>query len=138
MTFHGVQWPYYPRTGIGVSGYGVDRQLVTSGSNDRRTRRDVEARASTPAAGAHAAARDADLRATATSSCRRRPRSSPTRISRSTQPQPGIVDADDVWVRIGQWRKWDLMLGRFEAFEIYHRGMGLDINTQERLGAFDR
>src|SRR5262245_46151704 len=21
MTFHGLQWPYYPRTGIGVSGY---------------------------------------------------------------------------------------------------------------------
>jgi hypothetical protein len=29
------------------------------------------------------------------------------------------------------------MFGRFEAWEIYHRGMGLDINTQERLGAFD-
>ena len=54
-----------------------------------------------------------------------------------TQPTPGIVDADDAWVRIGQWRKWDLMFGRFEAFEIYHRGMGLDINTEERLGAFD-
>jgi len=49
----------------------------------------------------------------------------------------GIVDADDVWVRVGEWRKWDLMFGRFEAFEIYHRGMGLDLNTQERLGAFD-
>src|SRR5215468_6268089 len=22
MTFHGAQWPYYARTGIGVSGYG--------------------------------------------------------------------------------------------------------------------
>jgi hypothetical protein len=22
MTFHGAQWPYYPRTGIGISGYG--------------------------------------------------------------------------------------------------------------------
>ena len=33
--------------------------------------------------------------------------------------------------------EWDLMFGRFEAWEIYHRGMGLDINTQERLGAFD-
>jgi hypothetical protein len=40
-------------------------------------------------------------------------------------------------VRIGEWRKWDVMLGRFEAFEIYHRGMGLDLNTQERRGAFD-
>jgi len=54
-----------------------------------------------------------------------------------TQPQPGIVDADDAWVRVGEWRRWDLMLGRFEAFEIYNRGMALDVNTQERLGAFD-
>ena len=22
MTFHGAQWPYYPRSGIGISGYG--------------------------------------------------------------------------------------------------------------------
>jgi hypothetical protein len=56
----------------------------------------------------------------------------------STQASiPSAPDADDVWVRVGQWRKWDLMFGRFEAFEIYHRGMGLDINTEERLGAFD-
>src|SRR5678815_681069 len=30
MTFHGAQWPYYARTGIGVSGYGWVCLLYTS------------------------------------------------------------------------------------------------------------
>jgi hypothetical protein len=45
------------------------------------------------------------------------------------------VDTDDLWIRVGQWNAWDLKVGRFEAWELYHTGMGLDINTQERLGA---
>jgi hypothetical protein len=47
----------------------------------------------------------------------------------------GTVDTDDLWIRVGQWNAWDLKVGRFEGWELYHTGMGLDINTQERLGA---
>src|SRR5262249_51535768 len=54
-----------------------------------------------------------------------------------TQPATGIADTDDLWIRAGQWNKWDVMVGRFEGFEVYHLGMGLDLNTEERRGAFD-
>ena len=41
VTFHGVQWPYYPRTGIGVSGYGwIDNWLRAD--QHRRPDRDVD------------------------------------------------------------------------------------------------
>jgi hypothetical protein len=49
--------------------------------------------------------------------------------------QSGTVDTDDLWIRFGQWNSWDVKVGRFESWELYHTGMGLDINTQERLGA---
>jgi hypothetical protein len=45
------------------------------------------------------------------------------------------VDTDDLWIRVGKWNSWDLKAGRFEGWEVYHTGMGLDINTLERRGA---
>jgi hypothetical protein len=51
------------------------------------------------------------------------------------QAGKGTVDTDDLWLRVGYWNLWDLKVGRFEAWEIYHTGMGLDINTLERRGA---
>lgn len=47
----------------------------------------------------------------------------------------GTFDTDDLWIRVGHWNIWDLKVGRFEGWEIYHTGMGLDVNTLERLGA---
>ena len=47
----------------------------------------------------------------------------------------GTFDTDDLWIRFGQWGLWDVKAGRYEAWEIYHTGMGLDINTMERQGA---
>ena len=47
----------------------------------------------------------------------------------------GVADTDDFWIRLGQWNVWDFKFGRFEGWELYHTGMGLDINTLERLGA---
>jgi hypothetical protein len=38
-------------------------------------------------------------------------------------------------VRVGQWNRWDLKVGRFEGWEIYHLGMGMEPYTFERLGA---
>ncbi len=40
-------------------------------------------------------------------------------------------------MRTGAWNKWDVQLGRFQGWEVYHLGMGLDLNTVERQGATD-
>jgi hypothetical protein len=45
------------------------------------------------------------------------------------------VDVDDAYLRVGKWRKYDITVGRLQGFEVYHFGMGLDLNTYERLGA---
>jgi hypothetical protein len=45
------------------------------------------------------------------------------------------VDVDDAWIRIGRWKRFDVTVGRVQGFEVYHFGMGLDLNTYERLGA---
>ena len=47
------------------------------------------------------------------------------------------AQTDDLWVRVGRWNKWDLQIGRFESWEVFHLGMGLDVNTLERRGAED-
>ena len=47
----------------------------------------------------------------------------------------GGADTDDLWLRFGQWNKWDFTIGRFEGWEVFHLGMGLDFNTFERQGA---
>jgi len=45
------------------------------------------------------------------------------------------LTTDDLWIRFGQWNLWDVKVGRFEGWEVYHLGMGLDPNTLERMGA---
>jgi len=47
----------------------------------------------------------------------------------------GGADTDDLWLRVGKWGSWDLQVGRFEGWEVFHLGMGLDQNTFERRGA---
>jgi len=47
----------------------------------------------------------------------------------------GTFTTDDLWIRVGAWNVWDLKVGRFEAWEVYHTGMGLEQYTLERLGA---
>jgi hypothetical protein len=44
-------------------------------------------------------------------------------------------NTDDLFVRIGKWHLLDITAGRFQGWEIYHFGMGLDLNTLERDGA---
>jgi hypothetical protein len=46
-----------------------------------------------------------------------------------------LVDTDDLWIRAGKWDVFDIHVGRFQGWEIYHLGMGLDLNTFERAGA---
>jgi hypothetical protein len=51
----------------------------------------------------------------------------------STGNSVGLVD--DAYVRAGKWKVFDVTLGRFQGWEVYHYGMGLDLNTLERTGA---
>jgi hypothetical protein len=51
-----------------------------------------------------------------------------------TNAQDFLV-ADDLYVRTGKWNVFDITAGRFQGWEIYHLGMGLDLNTVERDGA---
>jgi hypothetical protein len=46
-----------------------------------------------------------------------------------------FINADDLYVRVGKWNLFDLTAGRFQGWEVYHFGMGLDLNTVEREGA---
>jgi hypothetical protein len=46
-----------------------------------------------------------------------------------------FINADDLYVRIGRWNRFDVTAGRFQGWEVYHFGMGLDLNTVEREGA---
>jgi hypothetical protein len=45
------------------------------------------------------------------------------------------LNADDLYIRIGRWNAFDVTAGRFQGWEVYHFGMGLDLNTVEREGA---
>jgi len=54
-------------------------------------------------------------------------------LDTSTSNNMGGVD--DVWARAGKWDTFDITVGRFQGWEVYHYGMGLDLNTLERLGA---
>jgi hypothetical protein len=46
-----------------------------------------------------------------------------------------VGGVDDVFVRAGKWNLFDVTVGRFQGWEVYHWGMGLDLNTFERRGA---
>jgi len=56
-------------------------------------------------------------------------------ITEQQHEQGKYVDVDEAWVRIGRWNRFDATVGRTQGFEVYHFGMGLDVNTQEREGA---
>jgi len=47
------------------------------------------------------------------------------------------IDTDDAWGKFGVWDCWDIQVGRYEAWEVYHKGQGLERDTLEDLGAFD-
>ncbi len=56
-------------------------------------------------------------------------------ITEQQHEQGKYVDVDEAWVRVGRWKRFDATVGRTQGFEVYHFGMGMDINTQEREGA---
>jgi hypothetical protein len=129
----GLQWPYTPQTGIGLSGYGwLDNmyRLVRLGGNqasDHTTKLFQQGRflfrvTPTYTNGSWFVQAQAEIVA------------NKDQINAQAN---GLVDADDVWVRTGVWQQWDLTVGRFQAFDVYPLGMGLDLNSDERLGAYD-
>jgi hypothetical protein len=131
LTFHGLQWPSYRKTGIGVSGYGwIDTgyERVKRGNASEQSIKYILQQGRVLLRFTPTYSRDdwfvqaqAELVANKDQSSR----------------QPDIADADDVWLRVGKWDVFDVQLGRFEAWEVYHFGMGLDLNTLERQGATD-
>jgi len=135
-SFHGLQWPYMTRTGVGVSGSAwVDTgyEKITSESPNvmGTTRYLQQARAVLRVTPTYVNGRffiqaQAELVANGCQS---------TGSSTCDVGGAGTVDTDDLWVRIGEWNRWDLKVGRFEGWELYHTGMGLDVNTLERRGA---
>src|SRR6201999_3582216 len=54
-----------------------------------------------------------------------------------SQTQPISADTDDLWIKIGMWKMFDLQIARYEGWEVYQFGMGLDLYTLERNGASD-
>jgi hypothetical protein len=136
LDLQGLQWPYTPRTGVGISGYGwLDNTYKYTRIGD-------------PSQSPHTTVLFQQgrflLRVTPTY----------TNGIWFVQAQGEIValkdqyvadattsqeiSADDVWVRTGHWQLWDVTVGRFQAFDVYPLGMGLDLNTDERIGAYDR
>ncbi len=128
-TFHGLQWPYYPKTGIGVSGYvwidsGYAKFNIGAPSQPDQSQIIQTGRAllritPTWSDGQYFVQGQAEIVAN----------------RNQQQTQPIVASADDVWVKLGRWNSWDVQVGRFEAWEVYHFGMGLDLYSFDRDGA---
>ncbi|SRR6266545_693170 len=137
MTFHGLQWPYSPlvsdnpRTHVGLSGsVWVDtgyEKINRGDPNETATKywlqqgRFVGRLTPTYTDGTWFVQGQAELVAN----------------KDQTLSQPDVVDTDDLWIKAGRWNMFDVQVGRYEAWELYHFGMGLDLNTLERQGAVD-
>lgn len=142
LTFHGMQWPYMPsvkgeRFVLGISGWGwVDtayQKFAPWGDNpnlenSRATYWKQQARLLTRFTPTYSLDDGWFVQAQAEFVA--------TEDQTQSRSDTGGADTDDLWVRIGQWNSWDFMVGRFEGWEVFHLGMGLDQNTFERMGAF--
>ncbi len=69
-------------------------------------------------------------------SFRHRPSSSPTRTRSTPRPTASSTPTTSGSGR-ATGQTWDLTFGRFQAFDVYPLGMGLDLNSDERTGAYD-
>ncbi len=131
--FHGLQWPYYPKTGIGVSGdLWVDtsyQRSIRGSGNEQGGRgitqylqvgRQVLRVTPTWTGGEWFAQAQTELVA--------------NEDQGAAQPNSLFVSVDDLWIRAGRWKTFDVQLGRFEGWEIYHFGLGLDLHSPERVG----
>lgn len=146
-SFHGLQWPYMARTGIGISGsvWNDNGYEWIRRAEDVSPKPAPESPLLVPNSQMFFQQARAVLRVT------------PTYVNGNFFVQgqieavgnlcqvqsatntvcagAGTYSTDDLWVRFGQWNRWDVKVGRFEAWEVYHLGMGLDQYTLERIGA---
>jgi hypothetical protein len=137
LNMHGHQWPYLPAVGepgtarLGLSGsvwvdtsyLKVDSGLPATDPSIKEWRQ--QSRLVLRASPTYNAADDWFVQGQGEMVLRG---AAPTRT------EDNIV-ADDLYVRVGKWNRFDLTAGRFQGWEIYHLGMGLDLNTAERDGA---
>jgi len=142
-SFHGLQWPQNTRTGIGLSGsFWVDS------GNERITRDRPQLPNSkmyfqqgrgllrvTPAyvSGPLFVQGQVELVGNLCQAATSGPAANP--VTNTVCQSAGTFSTDDLWIRVGQWNLWDVKVGRFEAWEVYHLGMGMEPYTLERLGA---
>jgi hypothetical protein len=140
-SFHGLQWPYMVRTGLGISGSAwvdngyetINRESPTVPNTTRflQLGRAVVRVTPTYVSGRFFIQAQAELVANGCQS------TGSAGKGGCDQAGSGTVDTDDLWIRVGQWNVWDVKVGRFEGWELFHTGMGLDVNTVERRGAWD-
>jgi hypothetical protein len=134
---HGLQWPYYRKTGIGFSGdvwvdnsyESVARQTNLMNKTEPDDKKWIQQARLV-------------LRVTPTYTRGNWFVQGQTELvafkeQGTSENIPNVADTDDLWVRTGAWNKWDVQVGRFQGWEVYHLGMGLDLNTVERQGATD-
>jgi hypothetical protein len=132
-SFHGLQWPHNTHTGIGVSGmfwvdsgYEMikrDQPLLFDSRMYLEQGRGLLRVTPTYVRGRFFVQGQAELVANL------------CQATSSVCTAEGTFTTDDLWIRVGHWNIWDLKVGRFEGWEVYHLGMGLDPYTLERLGA---
>lgn len=134
-SFNGLQWPFMARTGVGVSGvFWTDSgyEAIIRDDHDNQMPgtkmafqqgRGVLRLTPTYVQGRFFIQGQAELVA---NQCQ---------ATSDVCTASGTFSTDDLWIRVGEWNSWDLKVGRFEAWEIYHVGMGMDLYTLERAGA---
>jgi hypothetical protein len=142
-SFDGLQWPHNSRTGIGISGmvsleggYETIKRdqptLLNSTINFQQSRGVLRV---TPAY-----VRDdffiqgqVELVGNACQAA------APNAQTSGVCAVSGTFTTDDLWIKVGHWNVWDLQVGRFQAWQVYHLGMGLGLGIDpfslERLGA---
>jgi hypothetical protein len=134
-SFHGLQWPYMSHTGVGVSGSfwvntgyeSIKRNLIQLPNSAFyfQQGRGVLRVTPTYTADRFFVQGQAEL---VGNLCQ-------TASVVNVSCNEGTFTTDDLWIRVGQWNRWDLKVGRFEGWEVYHLGMGMDPYTFERMGA---
>jgi hypothetical protein len=132
-SFHGLQWPQMSKSGVGVSGlFWLDSgYLNLTRDNDSlpdtatpfQQGRGVLRVTPTYTDGRFFAQGQVELVGNV------------CQATTTVCIDHGTFDTDDLWVRFGVWNSWDVQVGRFRGWELYHTGMGLDLYTFERLGA---
>lgn len=136
LTMHGLQWPYQPKIAgtsgiqLGLSGSAWVDTAYTSISSDNNNDPDRHRWTNQGRA---------VLRATPSYSTDDGwfVQGQMEYVAQGDQTVAGgqMGAVDDLYVRAGKWGLFDVTVGRFQGWEVYHYGMGLDLNTFERRGA---